>query len=214
MLVPKLSPEQIDRARTACYDHIAGTIKPDGLTPANVTAAAKSAIRPRLFVWDFGGQEEYYHTHHLLMSHGAVFVIVVRMRKNAETGRAELDRGRFVAWLDSVRAHGGRKAEAVVVGTFRDELDEAAQKEWRELVLKEVTIERLLSPQLGPDRQGERIMMVSNTHGSQQARRDMQVATRPLRPERDVPVYYIVIYDMIRRAAKGTHGAPSLWRAL
>jgi len=74
-----------------------------------------------LHLWDFAGQQQFYHTHQFFLGARALFVLVVDVARAVEAARV-----RF--WCATLRAH-APEAPVVVVGTKTDTVDEA---EWRD----------------------------------------------------------------------------------
>jgi len=68
-------------------------------------------------VWDFGGQQVYYHTHHIFFSNNAVYLLVVDVSRDDY-----LERMTF--WLHSIRGYSYQTQinNIAIVGTHRDKL--------------------------------------------------------------------------------------------
>jgi len=68
-------------------------------------------------IWDFGGQQVYYHTHHIFFSNNALYLLVINVSREDY-----LERMRF--WLHSIRgySHQTNVNNIVIVGTHTDQL--------------------------------------------------------------------------------------------
>lgn len=86
-------------------------------------------------VWDFAGQADYYSSHQLFLTKGALFVLVVDLHeffeevRDAEVEETFTDRGRRIYWWLEMLAMRVPGAAVVLVGSHADEMQSAAEVE-------------------------------------------------------------------------------------
>ncbi|XP_063419046.1 uncharacterized protein LOC134701860 [Mytilus trossulus] len=101
-----------------------------------------------LFLWDFAGDEEFYHTHQTFLSPDAIYLVVTKLNEAGDKEAQDL----FQLWMDSIHCYSrlekdGHKSDVnektsddldppiVIVGTWKDalisdvqEIDDACSK--------------------------------------------------------------------------------------
>lgn len=179
----------------------------------------KQAMTPRLYVWDFAGQEDYYNTHHIFISEGAIHVLVIKMTNN--NGEVFVDEKRVRFWLLSIRAY-APSSEIFVLGTHSDRIPRAHRADnvskWKELLLDALkTSETMLSSRKTSTRkeQHEMIEVISCINDGDEVRRRIQ--TRLMKMARwdtseeteagvpRKPLIYMLLFDILQHAAKRTY---------
>jgi len=87
--------------------------------PANEWAEIEERKKQKtvFHVWDFGGQEVYYHTHHIFFSNNAIYLLVVDVSKNNY-----LERMSF--WMESIWGYSShaQNNNIVIVANHTDKL--------------------------------------------------------------------------------------------
>jgi GTPase SAR1 family protein len=74
-------------------------------------------------VWDFGGQDVYYNTHHFFLSSKAVYLLVFNISELLKQTKKEDQLNRIKFWLNSIRFYAS-SAPLVVIGTHMDLVDD------------------------------------------------------------------------------------------
>ena len=115
-LARRVSEEEFDVARRYS-ESIFGTII-DG----------EEETKVQLTIWDYGGQRVFYALHHLFLTEYGVYTLVFDMREvlNKEDDAVEY----LQFWLKSIALH-APSAPIVLVGTYRDEVDDT--KRWKDI---------------------------------------------------------------------------------
>jgi len=106
-------------------------------------------------VWDFGGQQVYYHIHHIFFSNMAIYLLVVDVSRNDY-----LDRMTF--WLHSIRGYSQPDVNnIIIIGTHIDKLapEETARRE--KMIIRQIRTLRLKGADVVKIPTSNDVMMVS-----------------------------------------------------
>eukprot|EP00009_Paramoeba_aestuarina_P004446 CAMPEP_0201516758 /NCGR_PEP_ID=MMETSP0161_2-20130828/8009_1 /ASSEMBLY_ACC=CAM_ASM_000251 /TAXON_ID=180227 /ORGANISM="Neoparamoeba aestuarina, Strain SoJaBio B1-5/56/2" /LENGTH=577 /DNA_ID=CAMNT_0047914025 /DNA_START=228 /DNA_END=1957 /DNA_ORIENTATION=- len=98
----------------------------DGIDIETLYLPSQSKPKMTFDVWDFAGQKDYYTTHHFFLSQRSIFILVFKVSTcyDRRTDRVDFMDNRVNYWLESVRAHVGRNARVLLVGTHCDTVDQ------------------------------------------------------------------------------------------
>lgn len=174
----------------------------------------RSSLNPRLYVWDFAGQEEYYSTHHIFLSEGAIHVLVLKIVD--DKGDLYFDEKLVRFWLHSIRAH-APLSEILVIGTFGDLIkrDERANtiEQWQSCICTILQKDGLLLSyclERTPIAQCAMIEVVSCTDDGPKVRERiqsklMECSQRSTKQKLRTPLSYLVALDVLTKAADGAY---------
>ncbi|CAG2228691.1 unnamed protein product [Mytilus edulis] len=93
-----------------------------------------------LLLWDFAGDEEFYHTHQTFLSSGAIYLVVTKLNEADDKNAQDL----FKLWMDSIHCYSRLEEDksnsadsktsddndppVVIVGTWKDAVTSESEK--------------------------------------------------------------------------------------
>ncbi|XP_071141470.1 uncharacterized protein [Mytilus edulis] len=171
-----------------------------------------------LFLWDFAGDEEFYHTHQTFLSPDAIYLVVTKLNEAGDKQAQDL----FQLWMDSIhcysrleedrnksdvnkRTSDDRDPPVVIVGTWKDALISNVEKidhACRKSILKYT--ENMSEDELGHIRQE---YFISNTEDDpsvfQQIRENILHLARKMKTwNKDYPLKFIQLETRLQEKKK------------
>ncbi|XP_063418000.1 uncharacterized protein LOC134700550 [Mytilus trossulus] len=170
------------------------------------------------FLWDFAGDEEFYHTHQTFLSQDAMYLVVTKLNEADDPNAQAL----FRLWIDSIHCYsrleekniisddkttmsGDLDPPVVIVGTWKDAVTSEAdtvEEACRESLL--VYTENLADDERGHVRSEYFISNKEDDHGVfQQIRRDIINLAREMRAwNKDYPLKFIQLEQRLQEKKK------------
>ncbi|XP_071142181.1 uncharacterized protein [Mytilus edulis] len=169
-------------------------------------------------LWDFAGDEEFYHTHQTFLSQDAMYLVVTKLNEADDPNAQDL----FRLWIDSIHCYsrleekniisddkttmsGDLDPPVVIVGTWKDAVTsetDTVEEACRERLL--VYTENLADDERGHVRSEYFISNKEDDHSVfQQIRRDMINLARGMRTwNKDYPLKFIQLEQRLQEKKK------------
>ncbi|VDI30125.1 Hypothetical predicted protein, partial [Mytilus galloprovincialis] len=77
----------------------------------------------KLLLWDFAGDEEFYHTHQTFLSQDAIYLVVTKLNEADDKNAQEM----FQLWMDSIHCYCRLDDQQNKPGSFTAKIDESTE---------------------------------------------------------------------------------------
>ncbi|XP_076082619.1 uncharacterized protein LOC143053718 [Mytilus galloprovincialis] len=171
-----------------------------------------------LFLWDFAGDEEFYHTHQTFLSPNAIYLVVTKLNEADDKDAQDL----FRLWMNSIHCYSRQEEDnnksedisresddldppVVIVGTWKDDVY-SESGEFEDVLRRNILMytENMTEDECGHIRKE---FFISNTKDDnsvfQQMRQDILNLARSMRTwNKDYPLKFIQLEKLLQKKKK------------